>query len=149
MYSVAYPAFIRLWRSLLPAIVIMKPMTDLCWECQRNSAAILRAANCPDTEKSATLKKAKNHLLLVQKERSFYKSILDECSHAVHDFFLFYGGSFTPPLLLSQLNANSNAITVHYSFDFAQTVLFQSDPLQPGPIYFLTPRKCSVFRGSV
>jgi hypothetical protein len=33
----------------------------------------------------------------------------------------------------------------HYSFDFAQQVHFPSNPLQPGPIYLLTPRKCGIF----
>ena len=33
----------------------------------------------------------------------------------------------------------------HYSFDFAQQVHLPSDPLQPGLIYFLTPRKCAHF----
>ena len=32
-----------------------------------------------------------------------------------------------------------------YSFDTAQQVHFPSDPMQPGPIYVLTARKCSVF----
>ena len=31
------------------------------------------------------------------------------------------------------------------SFDYAQQVHYPSDPLQPGPIYCLTPRKCTVF----
>ena len=39
----------------------------------------------------------------------------------------------------------SNAITAHYSFDFAQQVHYPSNPLQPGPIYFLTPRKAAIF----
>ncbi len=26
----------------------------------------------------------------------------------------------------------------HYAFDY-------SDPMQPGPVYFLTPRKCAIF----
>ena len=34
---------------------------------------------------------------------------------------------------------------MHYSFDYAQQVHYPSNPMQPGPIYFLTPRKCSVF----
>ena len=33
----------------------------------------------------------------------------------------------------------------HYSFDFAQQLHYPSNPLQPGPIYFKTPRKCGVF----
>lgn len=41
---------------------------------------------------------------------------------------------------------NSNKIKEHYSFDYVQQVHYPSDPLQPGPIYFLTLRKCTVFR---
>ena len=46
VHAVAYTTFCRLWRSLLPSVIIMKPMTDLCWTCHQNSTAILRAANC-------------------------------------------------------------------------------------------------------
>lgn len=35
---------------------------------------------------------------------------------------------------------------MHYSFDYAQQVHFPSNPMQPGPIYFKTPRKCGIFR---
>ena len=35
--------------------------------------------------------------------------------------------------------------TKHYSFDFAQQVHIPSNPMQPGPIYIKTPRKCSIF----
>ena len=34
---------------------------------------------------------------------------------------------------------------VHYSFDFAKQIHYPADPLQPGPIYFKTPRKCGIF----
>ena len=30
----------------------MKPMSDLCWVCQRNSVAMIRNANRPEGEKS-------------------------------------------------------------------------------------------------
>lgn len=33
----------------------------------------------------------------------------------------------------------------HYSMDFAQQIHYPSNPLQPGPMYFKTPRKCGVF----
>ena len=33
----------------------------------------------------------------------------------------------------------------HYSFDYAQQVHYPSNPLQPGLMYFLTPRKCALF----
>ncbi|KAI0211495.1 hypothetical protein LSAT2_003674 [Lamellibrachia satsuma] len=39
----------------------------------------------------------------------------------------------------------SRHMSMHYSFDFAQQVHLPSDPLQPGPLYFLVPRKCGIF----
>ena len=39
----------------------------------------------------------------------------------------------------------SRQIRMHYSFDYAQQVHLPSDPVQPGPLYFLVPRKCGIF----
>ena len=50
--AAAYTTFCSLWRQLVPHITVMKPMSDLCWVCQKNSVAIMRAANTPETEKS-------------------------------------------------------------------------------------------------
>ncbi len=50
--AAAYNTFCTLWRQLAPRITVMKPMTDLCWVCQQNSTAIMRAANTPEEEKS-------------------------------------------------------------------------------------------------
>ena len=52
---------------------------------------------------------------------------------------------FTPPPPSSRHEPCSFDAIVHYSFDMAQQVHYPSDPLQPGPIYFLTPRKCGIF----
>ena len=144
IHSIAYTTFCRLWRSLLPSIIIMKPMSDLCWTCQQNITAILRAANCFEGEKSETIKAAEEHLRIVQVERSFYKTTCDECCDSVHTHFTEDDVLQLPPVS-SNTPSNSRDIQVHYSFDYAQQVHFPSDPLQPGPIYFLTPRKCSVF----
>ena len=48
---VARSTFYRLWRQLLPFITTMRPSTDLCWFCQKNSVLMLRSANSPDSEK--------------------------------------------------------------------------------------------------
>lgn len=40
---------------------------------------------------------------------------------------------------------NSYDGDIHYSFDFAQQIHIPFDSLQPGPIYFLTPFKVSLF----
>ena len=53
--------------------------------------------------------------------------------------------TFSPPPPFSRSEPCSHDILAHYSFDMAQQVHYPSDPLQPGPIYFLTPRKCAIF----
>ena len=144
IHACAYSTFCRLWRTLLPSIIIMKPMTDLCWTCHQNSTAILRATNCSESDKSETIRQAEEHLRIVQVERSFYKTTCDECKESVMSHFTV-DDQFQPPPMSSNIPANSNNIKVHYSFDYAQQVHIPADPLQPGPIYFLTPRKCAVF----
>ena len=52
---VAYSTFCRLWKCLIPSILIMKPITDLCWQCQQNNTAVIRSANCSEEEKSVTI----------------------------------------------------------------------------------------------
>lgn len=144
IHSVAYTTFCYLWRTLVPSIVVMKPRSDLCWQCQQNSAAILRTANASEVEKSSTIGDALEHLRIVKLERANYKSTCESCKESVRSHFTI-DGKFSPPPPLSRTPPNSNKISVHYSFDYAQQVHYPSDPLQPGPIYFLTPRKCTVF----
>ena len=120
----------------------MKPMSDLCWQCQQNSVSILRAANHSELEKTATIKAAEKHLTVVQLERSFYPTSYDECRTNVRSHFST-NGVFQPPSPFSPISAGPTR--VHYSFDYAQQVHYPSDPMQPGPIYFLTPLKCTIF----
>ena len=47
--AAAYTTFNAYWRRLIPCIVVMEPMSDLCWICQQNS---MRPVNRPDSEKS-------------------------------------------------------------------------------------------------
>ena len=143
-HGVAYSTFCRLWRTLLPSVIIMKPMSDLCWTCQQNSAAVIRMANCSEVEKSDVLKVAEEHLRVVEVERKFYKSTVETCRQSVRAHYTV-NGEFQPPPLSSRIPPNSVDISVHYSFDYAQQVHFPYNPQQPGPLYFLTPRKCSIF----
>ena len=55
------------------------------------------------------------------------------------------GGVFVSPPPHGMIAPVSNAISAHYSFDFAQQVHYPSNPLQPGPINFLTSRKAVIF----
>ena len=90
------------------------------------------------------LKKAEQHLLLATKERSYYRAVCETAKQSVRQHFQ-HGGVFSPPPPSSRREPCSLPSVVHYSFDMAQQVHYPSDPLQPGPIYFLTPRKCGLF----
>ena len=50
-----------------------------------------------------------------------------------------------PTSALGEHPCNSWDSKMHYSFDFAQQIHYPSNPLQPGPIFFKTPRKCGIF----
>jgi hypothetical protein len=143
VHPAAYSSFTFLWRKLVPFIVIMKPRSHLFWQCHQNNTAIIRTANQTESEKTYAIANTE-HLHIVTMDSEFHKSICKECKESVQGHFLS-DDEFAPPLPDACIPCNSNDIKVHYSFDYAQQVHFPSDPLQPGPIYFLTPRKCSVF----
>lgn len=72
------------------------------------------------------------------RQRDFYRNA---CAEAKTNF-----EQFEEAIELDDLhNARSLDTTIHYSFDFAQQVHIPSNPMQPGPIYFKTPRKCGIF----
>lgn len=50
--AAAYTTFLRYWRQLAPHIMIMNPMTDQCWVCQKNSSAIMKYRNMSIESKS-------------------------------------------------------------------------------------------------
>ena len=97
IHTVAYSTFCYLWRVLVPSIVVMKPRSDLCWQCQQNSTAITRTANSSDSEKSSVLSDALDHLRIVEMERSHYKSVCEECKDSVKAHFIDDDGKFSPP----------------------------------------------------
>ena len=81
------------------------------------------------------------------RERDYYRSVLKRVRKSVQGLNVVVERPVNP------------IPEMHFSFDYAQQVKittehdncynrcthFPSDPLQPGPIYFLTPRKCGVF----
>ena len=86
---------------------------------------------------------AKAHIELAKKERGNYKDECKKCKESLEKEFKLPDGSVCVPVFDS--TPLSRNITLHISFDFAQQVHLPSNPLQPGPIYFLTPRKCGIF----
>lgn len=113
--AVAYRTFCRRWMELLPSLVIMKPLSDLCWTCQKNSIAIQRAT-VSEVEKSAALQDYVGHLTTVTAERSEYTKVCKDCKDSVKAHYM------NPPPLHSRIPPNSIPIKAHYSFDYAQQV---------------------------
>ena len=64
MRAVAYSTFTHLWRQVLPNVIVMKPMTDMCWISQQNSTAIMRSANRP--KEKTTVSTVDNACMLMQ-----------------------------------------------------------------------------------
>ena len=132
--TVSLVTFHRLWREIVPFIVTMRPATDLCWFCQKYQQKISEAANKSDEEKAKLHDIASEHLGCVSKERAFYQDICKKTKDTLpagtdigrHDPCSYDG-------------------VMHYTMDFAQQVHYPSNPLQPGPVYFKTPRKCAIF----
>lgn len=133
---VALTTFRQLWRTLLPFVAVMKPATDLCWMCQQGASKIKRCSEKGnnDDEKAAAISEYSEHLAKARQERSVYTAACESSKRTL-----------SVDEKLDHHPACSREDTMHYSFDFAQQVQFPSNPLQPGPIFFKSPRKCAVF----
>ncbi|XP_071940904.1 uncharacterized protein [Antedon mediterranea] len=125
--------FSKVWRQFCPFILTTKPRSDLCWVCQKNNSAVYRSANQTEAQKNAQLEAQLEHLRVVHLERDLLRSMIADAKAVITDERL---GPNAPC---------SRKITMHYSFDFAQQVSYPSDPLQPGPTYFICTRKLGIF----
>lgn len=138
---ISYRQFRRLWQELVPFVTTMNPSSDLCFVCQENVAAIMRSTNLPEDEKSEKLKSAEEHLTIAKEERKAYNE-KKETSKSNWEGL---------PVRIRErhhgdgTSDNNLPISMLYSFDHAQLVHIPSNPLQPGPAYFKTARKCEIF----
>ena len=133
-----YTKFIKLWEQFPLEVIVAKPMTDLCLTCQQNTSKLLRSANLPDSEKSECVLAQQEHLNCVQAEGDLYRNA---CNESRNNFERLEG-----TIELDDKHEPCSLFpTIHYSLGFAQQVHIPSNPMQPGPIYFKTPRKCRIF----
>ena len=137
---VGYSKFVELWNQLTPHVVIMRPMSDLCFTCQHNNTQIVRSVNLPESTKSTVVRAQEEHLLRASSERSFYRSTVKTLEATAQQILAANHGVVPRNTRPCSLQG-----AMHYSYDYAQQVHYPSNPLQPGPICFKTPRKCGIF----
>lgn len=136
--SVGYSKFVDLWNQLVPYIVIMRPATDLCWTCQKNNSRIFRSANLPESQKSQIVLEQQAHIGHACNERENYKKTCSLSKQSIQEILdTIDVNEPKPPCSFQGM--------VHYSYDYAQQLHYPSNPQQPGPIFFKTPRKCGLF----
>ena len=93
--AVSHKTFCSLWQELVPHIIIMKPMTDLCWECPKNSTLIQRTSNTTNEEKSAAIEKAMKHICQAETKRKSYNTITAECKSVIRSMYDVNGSFFS------------------------------------------------------
>ncbi|GFR99045.1 hypothetical protein ElyMa_002783300 [Elysia marginata] len=76
--AVCENAFMQIWRQCLPHILPMKPLTDLCWTCQKNTVLLGRLTSMPEEQKLEVLQKATDHVNHAAAERTTYKDAVQD-----------------------------------------------------------------------
>ena len=131
--------FRRIWRNLLPHIVVQRPRTDLCAECHHNLTSLGQLRTFDDDVKQSMLQRSVDHLTEVTRERSLYQKDVAVAKDSLA------GEPSLSMGLLSSHDPNSQDVISHYSFDYAQQMHIPHDSQQVGPLYFLTPYKVALF----
>ena len=93
------------------------------------------SSNLPEVIKATKLAKQQDHLANVKKEGELYREQVKQFKESQEQH----------QQQLGKHTVCSNDVPAHYSFDFAQQVQIPYDPLQPGPMYLLSPRKVAIF----
>ena len=94
-----------------------------------------------------TIKAAETHLRHSTCERSYYLAVVQDCKIAIPAQYVTGSPTtvLSPPPPGAAILPGSGSACMHYSFDFARQVHYPSNPLQPGPMFFKTARKCGIF----
>jgi len=108
--------FRRVWRNLLPHIVVQKPHTDLCAQCQQNFISLGQLRTLDDDVKANLLQRSVDHLSEVTRERSLYQEDVKAAKLSLGNHAHLSADS------LSVHDLNSEDAIMHYLFDYAQQI---------------------------
>ena len=113
--TLGYRAFLYLWTKKCKSIKFMTRRMDVCNKCELLRDDI-RSARAEDEKISAT-EALRDHVVLAQKEREFYTTVIEQASES--------------------LVANpANPEFTHLTFDFAEQFVLPQHAKQPGPVYY-------------
>ncbi|XP_033739923.1 uncharacterized protein LOC117327181 isoform X1 [Pecten maximus] len=126
--------FRRIWHQCLPHIQFMSCKTDVCHKCESFRNRIQKAITEADKMEAST--DFAEHISSAQKERDHYRQ---KCHAAIAG--LQGHPKSTVPVPPTSMDLND----VHYTFDYAQSVLLPSHCRQEGALYFRSPYKANLF----
>ena len=138
MWAVSCRKFLQLWESSIQMYLLQNQWLRSVWPVNRIPANI-KELQTSLTGKSWNVLRPIKITWTVLRLREYYKNSCTNYEKALEII-----GSET---LLNHKSHDAYSLnaTVHYSFNYAQQVHIPSNPMQPGPIYFKTPRKCWIF----
>ena len=140
--SLGFSSFREMWKRQLPHVVIAKPMADLCWVCQNGNNLILKSrANQDDGVYDDLMEKHLAHIEQATEECRYYCAQVEK---AGEDAQTLIQETEEFNVFSNKPNCSFKGMA-HFSWDYAQQTHYPYNPVQPGPIYFKTPRKCSIF----
>ena len=77
--ALGYHSFIRIWKSVLPHIVIQLPRSDLCLICQQDMMKMSQLAHMDENSRTDRIQKSLQHLNLIKQERKVYTDTIQKC----------------------------------------------------------------------
>ena len=127
-------SFYDLWKKLLPHIKISTPKDDACFKCESHRKAVEDARS--EEDKLEATRAYLTHIEEARREREVYKTCVQESKEELL-------GYVCPNRPVQ--HQTSNLTKMHYTFDFAQSLILPHHARQIGQIYFTTPRKMHLF----
>ena len=113
------------WTSQMPNLLVARPMTDLCWACQKNTHQLQWHQGLTMEEKAAVYRDLQEHQAAYTKERSYY-------NHCVS----------VSKMTAKQLNVHTLKRAEPNSMDFTNALQFWLRPAGTELCYIYTYELC-------
>lgn len=116
-------SFQDIWRQTCPHIQFVNRRDDVCGKCETMRKQMVDART--EEDKLTVSTNFTSHITQAREERAFYKECVDQNRQ--------------------HLATSEQPSSLHYTFDYAQSVCLPHHVRQMGPVYFLNLRKVHLF----